>query len=154
MGEFYGNDMKKHASPTRRLMDQQKASWAHKDHLYKKMKSGDIDMEQYSLTYTVDPKRTYVIQPVEGEINYNLAEKSPLKFYDKVMSQDVNEHKIAKKNKSKEERGAQEDGEMAQVKRKSRGLEMTSRLTKRAVARILVAVQIKLQELVSDAMGQ
>jgi len=43
MGEFYGNNQKKHASPTRRLMDQQKASWDHKSHLYQKMKSGEID---------------------------------------------------------------------------------------------------------------
>ena len=43
MGEFYGNNMKKHESPTRRLMDQQKASWQHKNHLYGKMKSGEID---------------------------------------------------------------------------------------------------------------
>ena len=37
------------------------------------MRSGDIDFQEYSLTYTVDPKRTYVIQPKEGEINYDLA---------------------------------------------------------------------------------
>ena len=69
--DFY--NVQKHASPTRRLMDQQKASWKHKDHLYKKMKRGEIDFEQYSLTYTVDPHRTFVIQPKEGEINYDLA---------------------------------------------------------------------------------
>lgn len=87
MGEFYANDQKKHESPTRRLMDQQKASWNHKALLYKKQKSGQIDMQHnYSITYTVDPKRTYVIQPKEGEINYAMATKSPLKFYDKVMN--------------------------------------------------------------------
>lgn len=42
-------------------MDQQKASWDHKSHLYKKIKSGELSMQDYSLTYTVDPKRTYVI---------------------------------------------------------------------------------------------
>jgi len=74
MGEFYDSGMKKHESPTRRLMDQQKASWKHKNHLFKKQRTGDIDVKgQYSLTYTVDPSRTYVIQPKEGEINYDLA---------------------------------------------------------------------------------
>ena len=43
-------------------------------------------MKDYSLTYTVDPKRTYVIQPKEGELNYDQAHKSPLKFYEKVMN--------------------------------------------------------------------
>ncbi len=73
MAEFYGGHPKKHASPTRRLMDQQKAAWDHKTHLYNKMKRGEISQKDYSLTYTVDPKRTYVIQPKEGEINYDLA---------------------------------------------------------------------------------
>ena len=61
MGEFYDHDMPKHASPTRRLMDQQKATWAHKSHLHNKVKRGEISMKDYSLTYTVDPKNTYVI---------------------------------------------------------------------------------------------
>jgi len=38
-----------------------------------------------------------VIQPKEGEINYDLAKKSPLKFYDNVMNADVVEHKVAAK---------------------------------------------------------
>lgn len=86
MGEFYGNNMKKHESPTRRLMQQQKAAWDTKSVLYQKVKSGELSMQDYSLTYVVDPKKTYVIQPKEGEINYDMAQKSPLKFYDKVMS--------------------------------------------------------------------
>lgn len=99
MGEFYNGHQKKHASPTRRLMDQQKASWNHKNHLYNKMKTGEITKQDYQLTYTVDPKSTYVIQPKEGEINYDLAKKSPLKFYDKVMNAEVVEHKVQAKTK-------------------------------------------------------
>ena len=56
------------------------------------------------------------------------------------MTQDVMEHKVAAKTRTQVVREG-EEGEMAQVKRKRRGLEMTSRLTKRAVARILMAVQ-------------
>lgn len=102
------------------------------------MKSGEIDQQAYSLTYVVDPKKTYVIQPKEGEINYDMAQKSPLKFYDKVMSQDVMEHKVAMKTRTSVVKQGSDD--MPAVKRKSRGFEMTSRLTKRAVARILIAV--------------
>lgn len=76
-----------------------------------------------------------MIQPKEGEINYDVAQKSPLKFYDTVMNQDVLEHKIAAKS-SKAGR------------RPSRGVEMTSRLTKRAVASILIAVTEKLHDLI------
>ena len=53
------------------------------------------------------------------------------------------EHKVEKKVRT-EVVTAVQDGEMAQVKKKTRGFEMTSRLTKRAIARILVAVQNKL----------
>ena len=82
MGEFYGNDQPRHVSPTKRLMQQKDAAWKHKEFLSKNLAKGD----EYSLTYVADPQKTYVIQPKEGEINYKLAEKNPLKFYDKVMS--------------------------------------------------------------------
>ena len=62
MGEFYDSTKnQKHESPTRRLMDQQKAAWDSKAVLYKKMKQGEIDMQDYSITYVVDPKRTFVV---------------------------------------------------------------------------------------------
>ena len=63
------------------------------------MKAGEITPQDYQLTYTVDPKRTFVIQPKEGEINYDLAKKNPLKFYDKVMNADVVEHKVVAKTR-------------------------------------------------------
>lgn len=49
------------------------------------------------------------------------------------------EHKVATRSRTEVIREG-DDGEMAQIRRKRRGLEMTSRLTKRAVARILMAV--------------
>jgi len=106
-------------------------------------------MKDYSITYVVDPTKAYVVQPKEGEIDYTMAEKSPLKFYDKVMSQDVIEHKIAKKTRTSVVKQNSE-GEMPLIKKKTRAMEMTTRLTKRAVARILIAVQNKLHSLVKD----
>ena len=99
----------------------------------------------------VDPKKTYLIQPKEGEINYTNALKNPTKFYDRVMNQDVMEHKVeAKKPRTEVIQGG--NGDMPAVKRKAKGgFEMTSRLTKRAIARILVAVQNKLYKMVNDA---
>ena len=41
-----------------------------------------------------DPKKTYVVQPKEGEIKYGMATKNPIKFYDTVMKQKVTEHKV------------------------------------------------------------
>ena len=82
-------------------------------------------------------------------IDYTMAEKSPSKFYDKVMNQDVIEHKIAKK-KSTTVVKQNSEGDLPLIKRKARGMEITSRLTKRAVACILIAVQNKLHSLVQE----
>ena len=114
------------------------------------MKSGEISMKDYSITYVVDPKKAYVVQPKEGEIDYSMAEKNPVKFIDKVLSQDVLEHKIAKKTRTSVVKQNSSVGEMPMIKRKSRGMEITSRLTKRAVARIIIAVQNKLHSLLKD----
>ena len=91
MDKIYGGkNPPKHKSPTKRLMQQKDAAVNHKTFLSKNLSKGD----EYSLTYVTDPKKTYVIQPREGEINYDLAKRSPLKFYDKVMKQKVTEHKV------------------------------------------------------------
>jgi len=45
------------------------------------MKS-DIERGDYSLTYVPGPGKSYVIEPIGGELNYNIANKDPLKFYD------------------------------------------------------------------------
>lgn len=42
----------------------------------------NINRGDYSLTYNCGPGKSYVIEPVGGALNYNMAEKNPLKFYD------------------------------------------------------------------------
>lgn len=88
--------------------------------MYPQVKSGEIDMNQYSLSYTVDPKASYVIQPREGEINYDIAFKNPNKFFEKVMDQEVTEHKVEAKKKVVQERLP--TGELSPKKIKSKGL--------------------------------
>ena len=95
MCEFYGDNQKRHVSPTKRLMQQKEAAWKHKEFLSKNLAKND----EYSLTYVTDPQKTYVIEPKEGEINYDLAKKNPNKFYDQVLSQDVREHKVQETRK-------------------------------------------------------
>ena len=92
MDWVYGPKPKKHASPTKRLMQQKEAAWKHKAFLSKNLHKGD----KYSLTYVCDPKKTFVIQPKEGEIDYDMAEAQPVEFYKKVMKQKVTEHKVAR----------------------------------------------------------
>ena len=148
MGEFY-QGQKRHDSPTKRLMQQKKASFDHKTKLYQKIKSGEIDPQKYSITYVTDPNATYMIQPKDGEINYDRAMKNPNKFYDDVMNQDVLEHKVAMRTKTVTvTQGGDES--LPAVRKKTKNLEVRSRTTKRAVARILLAIQDKLQRMVSD----
>ena len=45
-----------------------------------------VDSSSYSLTYVTGEGKSYVIAPHEGKINYNLAEKNPMKFYEKVFN--------------------------------------------------------------------
>ena len=60
------------------------------------------------------------------------------------------EHKV-ERTRTQVVQGANQDGKSPVVKRKTRGFEMTSRLTKRAIARILVAVQNKLHAMIENA---
>lgn len=147
MGDFYGSGMKKHESPTRRLRQQKDSAVVHKTYLKEKLRRGEIDQSQYSLTYVHSPQKTFVIQPKEGEIDYSIAQKNPLKFFDKVLSQDLVEHKV---HKAKAERNS--DGTLPK-KKTQKGLTMDSRLTKRAIARVLVVVQKKLFSYVDNVVN-
>ena len=83
MDEFYGKGKsdKKHQSPTKRLIKQKDTAVEHK-----KMLKDNFDSSSYSLTYVTGGGKSYVITPAEGKIDYKLAEKNPLKFYDKIFS--------------------------------------------------------------------
>jgi hypothetical protein len=85
MGEFYSSDMRKHQSPTKRLVQQKDAAFEHKKFLSKNM----TRTQEYGLTYVASPDKTYVIEPKGGMIDYSMARKNPLKFYDNVMKQDI-----------------------------------------------------------------
>lgn len=118
--------MKKHPSPTKRLMQQKDAAFKHKEFLSRKMKS----TQDYQLCYVASPTKTYVIEPKGGEINYDLAHKDPLKFYNKVMTQDIREHSATKEPGSP--------------------LKYRNILTKRAIAKVLAAIERKLTELIKE----
>jgi hypothetical protein len=72
-----------------------------------------------------------VIEPKGGEINYDLAFKNPLKFYDNVMNQDIREHSCAAK-------GGHSPMRYSNV------------LTKRAIAKVLNAIERKLSKLIKQ----
>ncbi len=47
----------------------------------------NIQLENgYNIKYCSQPGKTYIIEPHGGELNYEIAEKNPLKFYDQVFN--------------------------------------------------------------------
>ena len=100
------------------------------------------------MAYVCDPKKTFVIQPKDGEIDYSLHEKKPIKFYEKILKQKVTEHKVSRQKTFT----GSPDKELPKKKvlKKGRSLELRSRVTIRAICRILRAVQRKLATLVAE----
>lgn len=155
MGEFYKSDMKRHASPTKRLMKQKEAAFTHKQVLYDQHRPND---GTYGITYITSPDKLYRIEPVGGELNYEMAHKNPLKFYDKVMSQDINQYKVRTSKAFDEKQQKKIEDAVANGKRvpkkKKAPLELYSKVTKRKIGRILFAVQSKLQEMIQGKLLQ
>lgn len=58
-------------------------------------KVGNNFKKKYGITYQVGVETTYHMQPKHGEINYELANSKPRKFYREVVDQDVKEHKVS-----------------------------------------------------------
>lgn len=42
----------------------------------------NIKRGDYSLEYSTGPNKSYVIEPHGGELDYQMANKNPLKFYE------------------------------------------------------------------------
>ena len=118
MNDFYDPSvMKRHESPTKRLIDQKNSKFQNKPILNREAKR----TQNYGLHYTSKPGKSYIIEP--QRLDYNLAYRDPIKFYDQVMQQSVVQHKC------------QDNGEV------------TSKVTHRKIGKILKAVGKKLQDI-------
>ena len=69
--------MRKHESPTKRLIAHKNSAHEHKEIFshHSNRHSG------YKLHYTASPEKSYVIEPKGGELDYELAYRNPVKFY-------------------------------------------------------------------------
>jgi hypothetical protein len=76
MGEFYSGDIKRHKSPTKRLIQQKDSTVLHKQIFQ------NHHTQKYGLHYTSSPGKSYVIEPEGGELDYDLARSDPLGFYE------------------------------------------------------------------------
>ena len=84
--------------------------------------------QQYGFKYTSSPGKSYIIEPTQGELDYRIAYKDPIKFYDLVMEQEVVQHKLS-------------DGVQKGT------VEISSKITQRKIGKIMRNVQKKLTEL-------
>ena len=89
MDEFYGK-VPRHESPTKRLVNLKDTTVLHKGLLKNNLQR----TKDYGLTYCTTPDKTYVIEPDKGELDYDKARKDPLKFVEKVISEDIVKHKL------------------------------------------------------------
>ena len=67
---------KKHKSPVRRLIKLKNSTTRHKERIQNNIRRGS-----YSQTYCISPGKSYVIEAQGGELPYELAERSPSRFY-------------------------------------------------------------------------
>jgi hypothetical protein len=127
------------------------------------MKS-DINKGEYSLVYTTGPEKSYVIEPHGGELNYKIAEKNPLKFYEQVFTQDITKHTVGKdkdlKKQKDEEHKKKEEEAGSPLKRRKDKIPTTvsSKVTKRPHLKIMMKLQqkiaLKLQEKLGAEFGE
>lgn len=73
-------EMRKHASPTKRLISMKNSAFSHKKVMYENGVR-DIDPKFYQLTYCSSPGKSYVMEPHGGELNYALVDRNPERFY-------------------------------------------------------------------------
>ena len=82
------------------------------------------------------------MKPHEGELNYKLFDKNPIKFYDKVFSQDVTKHKVREDKEIKaniDEKRKKKEEELGHAIRKKKAkapLTVYSKVTKRPNSKI------------------
>jgi hypothetical protein len=78
---FFGNHMRKHTSPTKRLISMKNTAFAHKKVMNEQGIDTYTERGPYKLTYCSSPGKMYLVQPHGGELNYRLVDRSPEKFY-------------------------------------------------------------------------
>lgn len=93
------------------------------------MKS-NIERGEYSLTYCSSPGKSYIVEPHGGALNYDIAQKNPLKFYDQVFNQNITKHKMFKEEAPLEKRKSQ--------------ISIKSKVTKRPYLKIMESIKSKL----------
>ena len=124
-GYYMPGPERKHKSPTKRLIKHKDSTWAHKKRIQTGIRKGE-----YSQTYCIAPGKTYVIEAQGGELPYEMAEKSPSKFYSQVLHQDIKKYTVKMRGK------------------------LTFEWTQRPLLRILTSIKTKFVEKIGEQIGK
>lgn len=119
--------------------------------------TNDIDKGDYAFKYTPGPGKSYVIEP-HGQLDYKLAEKNPLKFYEQVFSQDITKHTVAKdkevqKKIEEEQKQRAAEGKKPLKKQKVETV-VKSKVTKRPHLKIMEKVMQKIAQKLMEKLGE
>lgn len=119
--------LRKHASPTKRLIKLKNTTFAHKKVMHDNLRQVR-DHSTYQLTYSTSPGKSYVVEPHGGELNYRLVDRNPEKFYKQVFNQDITQTKV---RESPERRHM---------------VEISTKVTKRPYMKIMEKIRTKIAE--------
>lgn len=133
----------KHQSPTKRLISMKNSTCDHQQ-----LQKSKINRTQdYALTYHAAPGKSYVIEPHGGELKYELAKRNPEKFYQHVFNQDITKHTVVQPNVLTSDLGGDDGTLTAKARYKlKKDVQVTSKLTKRPLMKILEKINTKLHE--------
>lgn len=137
MSEYYDDTNPKHQSPVRRLIKQKNSTLEHKQSF-----KDEIDRADYSLMYN-SPEKSYIIEPHGGEINYNIVNKNPNKFYDQVFNQDITKMTCKRQSSTSPEASP----------RKKSPLQIKSRITKRPYLKFMAKLKVKIALMIRSKCG-
>ena len=127
--DFAHSKVEKHdGSPVGRLIQHKNTAVIHKSAMK------EIDKGDYHMVYVMNPDKSYVVNPHEGELNYHLVDRNPKKFYDQVFHSSITKHKF------------EEDPESPHRNKHQTPVKITSKTTVRPHQKIIDKVTIAMNE--------
>lgn len=110
----------------------------------------NIQKGDYAFEYTPGPGKSYVIEPHGGSINYNIARKDPIKFYDQVFNQDLTKHTVGKDKEALKKIDEEQKQRIAEgkkpLKKAKVGNTVRSKVTKRPHMKIMEKLMAKIAQ--------
>ena len=127
--------LRKHASPTKRLISLKNTTFAHKKVMHDNLRQCR-DRSSYQLTYSTSPGKSYVVEPHGGELNYNLLDRHPERFYHQVFNQEITQTKVKETNDNRHL------------------VEISTKVTKRPYMKIMEKIRGKIADRLKEKFGE